>query len=76
MDIQAFTSTSQKGEEMKPFTTIAVIVFAFVALVQALRLLMAWPVSVGGVDIPMWVSVVALVVALALSVMLWRERRP
>jgi hypothetical protein len=60
---------------MKPFTGIAVVLFALIALVQLLRVLMAWPVSVNGVAIPVWCSVVAFVVTLGLAVMLWREAR-
>lgn len=60
---------------MKPFTTIAVCVFALFAAMHLLRLVMAWPVSIDGFAVPQWVSAVALAVALGLSVMLWRERR-
>ena len=58
---------------MKPFTAIAVVVFTLVALVQLLRLVFSWPVTVNGIAIPMWVSVIALLVAGTLAVMLWRE---
>jgi hypothetical protein len=37
------------------------------------RLLAGWSVSINGIDIPMWVSVVALVVAGGLALGLWRE---
>jgi hypothetical protein len=60
---------------MKPFTTIAVIVFALIALLQLLRVLFAWPVSVNGMAVPVWPSAIAFVVAAVLSVMLWREGR-
>ena len=59
---------------MKPFTTLAVVVLAFVALVQLLRFVLAWPVTVNSVEIPVWVSAIACVVAGGLSIMLWRER--
>ena len=58
---------------MKPFTTIAVVVFLLVALLQLLRVLSGWEVTVNGMAIPIWASVVALVVAAALATMLWRE---
>ncbi|MET0885236.1 MAG: hypothetical protein ABWX92_02205 [Mycetocola sp.] len=58
---------------MKPFTTIAVVVFLLVALLQLLRVLSGWEVTVNGMAIPIWASVVALVVAAALAIMLWRE---
>ena len=49
------------------FHLITGIVFALVALVQALRLYMAWPVLIGGWSAPMWISWIALVVAASLS---------
>ncbi len=59
---------------MKPFTAMAALLLALIALLQLLRFILAWPVSVNGVDIPVWVSALAFAVAGGLSVMLWRER--
>jgi hypothetical protein len=58
---------------MKPFTTIAVVVFMLVALLQLLRVISGWEVTVNGIAIPIWASVVAFVVAAALAIMLRRE---
>ena len=58
---------------MKPFTTMAIVVFGLVAVVQLLRVVLGWDVTVNGVLIPFWVSVIASVVAATLAVMLWRE---
>ena len=60
---------------MKPFTSIAVIVFSLVALLQLLRVILGWDVTVNGIFIPFWASVIACVVAATLAVMLWREGR-
>ena len=60
---------------MKPFTTIAVLVFAIVAAIQLIRVLLGWAVTINGLDIPAWASLVACVVAALLSVMVWRENR-
>ena len=60
---------------MKPFTTIAVVVFSLVALLQLLRVAMGWDVTVNGFAIPLWFSVVACVVAGTLAGMVWREAR-
>jgi hypothetical protein len=57
----------------KPFTIAAVAVFAIIALMHALRLLRGWDITINGTDIPMWVSIVALVIAAGLAVGLWRE---
>ena len=60
---------------MKPFTTIAVVLFSLIALLQLLRVVSGWDVSVNGITIPIWASGIAFVVAAALAVMLWREAR-
>ncbi|MEO8460501.1 MAG: hypothetical protein ABI451_08230 [Dokdonella sp.] len=60
---------------MKPFTLIAVVVFACVALVQLIRLIEAWPVLINGFSVPLWASAMVFAVAAVLSVMLWRENR-
>jgi hypothetical protein len=60
---------------MKPFSSIAAVVFALVALVQLLRLVMGWSVIINGVPIPMWASVIACLAAALLAVAGWREAR-
>ncbi len=60
---------------MKPFTTIAAVIFAVIALVHILRLFLGWEVTVSGVAIPMWASVAGLVIAAGLAGMLLREAR-
>jgi len=60
---------------MKPFTRIAVVVFSLVALLQLFRVALGWDVTVGGILIPSWASVVACVVAATLAFMVWRETR-
>ncbi len=60
---------------MKPFTTIAAVILALVALLHLLRLYMGWEVTVNGLVIPMWASVLGLVIAAGLAVMLLREAR-
>lgn len=60
---------------MKPFTTIAAVIFAVVAVVHVVRLYFGWEVTVHGVAIPTWASWLGLVIAAGLAVMLWREAR-
>ena len=60
---------------MKPFTTLAVVVLSLVALLQLLRFVSSWEVTVNGITIPIWASAIAFVVAAGLAVMLWREAR-
>jgi hypothetical protein len=60
---------------VKPFTTIAVVVFSLVALVQLLRVALGWDVTVNSILIPTWASVIACVIAATLAFKLWREMR-
>lgn len=59
----------------RPFTTIAAIIFAIMALVHLYRLFSHFQVVVGSHTIPMWCSYVAIVVAGLLSWGLFRESR-
>ena len=47
---------------MKPFTTLAVIIFALVALVHLIRLISGFEVVVGGTMVPQWVSFPGLII--------------
>ena len=60
---------------MKPFTMTAVVVFSLIALMQLLRFVLGWEVTVNGMIVPVWLSGIAFVVAGGLAVMLWREMR-
>jgi uncharacterized membrane protein YjjB (DUF3815 family) len=58
---------------VKPFSAIAAIIFAVVALVHLLRLVYQWQVVFNGWVVPMWLSGFGLIVAGALSALIWRE---
>jgi hypothetical protein len=60
---------------MKPFTNIAIVIFALIAIIHLVRLILGWEVTVNAVTIPMWVSVLGLIVAVGLASMLWLENR-
>ena len=60
---------------MKPFSTIAALVFALVAVIQLLRFVLGWEVVVNGMSVPLWASAIAFLVAAGLAVMVWREAR-
>jgi hypothetical protein len=60
---------------MKPFTMIAVVVFTLVAILQLCRVVAGWDVAIAGVQIPVWASVIACVVAAGLAVMVAREAK-
>jgi len=60
---------------MKPFTIIAAVVFALVALLHIVRRVEGWEIAVDGVTIPMWVSPLGIAIAGGLAFLLWREAR-
>jgi len=61
---------------MKPFTTIAIVIFSFIAVAQLLRFLLRVEVMANGISIPLWPSALAAVIFGGLAYMLWRENRP
>ncbi len=60
---------------MKPFTSIAAVVFALIALLHAYRLVTHFQVIVGNHTIAQEISWIGLIVAGVLSFGLFRESR-
>ena len=60
---------------MKPATLLTAILLDLVAFAHLLRLIFHTEVMVGTRVLPMWISVVGLVVAAGLSILLLREAR-
>jgi hypothetical protein len=60
---------------VKPFTTLATVILALMAMLQLTRTILRWVVTVNGVVIPVWVSGIAFLVAATCAVMLAREAR-
>ena len=65
---------SERTGTMKPFTRIAVVVLWLIALVQLLRFILRWEVTLNGAPIPLWLSGLVAVLAAGLAIMVWRER--
>ena len=61
--------------KMKPFTKIASVVFAVVALLHLARVIFNNQLLLDGVEIPMWVSIVGFIVPAFLCIGLWRESK-
>jgi hypothetical protein len=59
----------------KPASLVAAILFWLIALAQLLRVLLRVEVTAGGVNIPLWISIVAFIIFAAMGIWLWRERR-
>ncbi|MEK7087237.1 MAG: hypothetical protein AAB958_00860 [Patescibacteria group bacterium] len=47
----------------KTFNNVTLVVFSLIALLQALRLVYGWSAVIGGFEIPMWSSGLAVVLA-------------
>ncbi|NOJ48519.1 hypothetical protein [Bradyrhizobium archetypum] len=52
---------------IRSFCTLAATIFALIALLQLIRIAMGWHVTLNGVDVPIWASWIAVIVAGALS---------
>jgi len=59
----------------KPFTLVAVALLSLVALLQLLRFLLGWEITINGITVPVWASAIAFIIAGGLAVLVWRETR-
>ncbi len=57
----------------KPFSILAVFIFVLMALLHVLRLLFGWEVIINGAKVPIWVSLLGVVIAALLAFGVWRE---
>ncbi len=57
------------------YVVVSGVLFGVIAVLQAVRALNQWPVHVAGIDVPMWASWVAVVVAGGLCVWAFRSGR-
>ena len=60
---------------MKPFTKIASILLGIISLLHLLRLITHWQVTFNGFELPVWFSILGFIIALILSIGLWRESK-
>ena len=49
------------------YARLATTIFGIIAVLQLVRAVACWPVTVGGMDVPVWASWLACVVAALLS---------
>ena len=52
---------------IKTFCTLAAAIFALIAVLQLIRIVMGWVVTFNGMDVPFWASWIAVIVAGTLS---------
>lgn len=60
---------------MKTGSLIAIILFVLVAIAHLVRLVFQAEVTIEGVPIPQWVSVVGFIVPALVALLLWREHK-
>jgi len=56
------------------YALVSGVIFALVAILQAVRALAEWTVQIGPIHVPLWFSWVAAIVAGSLSVWAFRSR--
>jgi hypothetical protein len=59
---------------MHRYVVVSGLFLALLACLQLLRLILRWPVTVAGIDIPLWVSAVAALIAGTLAIWAFRAR--
>ncbi len=52
-----------KNMEQRTFNLVAGIVFSVIAVLHLLRVIFGWDAAIGGWDVPMWLSYLAVVAA-------------
>jgi hypothetical protein len=57
---------------MRRYVLVSGCFLAFLACIQLLRLALRWPITVAGVDLPLWASAVAVLVAGGLAAWAFR----
>jgi hypothetical protein len=62
---------------VRPVPATAALVFGVISLMQSLRVILRWEITLNGATVPIWLSEIVLVLAAVLAVLLWRDaRRP
>jgi hypothetical protein len=52
---------------MRRYTLVSGVFLGILACVQLLRVVMRWPVRVASIDVPVWASVIAVLIAGSLA---------
>jgi hypothetical protein len=59
----------------KPASLVSLVVFWLIAFLHVLRIVFQVHITFGGVDIPVWVSILPVILFSVLGAWLWVERR-
>jgi hypothetical protein len=64
---QVFVGHRRLAMTTKSFCTLAAAIFALIAVLQLIRIVAGWPVTLNGFEVPFWASWIAVVMAGTLS---------
>ena len=53
---------------MRSYAIVTGLIFTLAALAHVVRLVLDWPIQIGDVTVPMWVSWIAVIVAASLAI--------
>ena len=59
---------------MRRYVLVSGLFLVLLACIQLLRLILGWRVTVAGVEIPLWASAVAALIAASLAIWAFRAR--
>jgi len=62
-----------KSVDKKAYNTLTAVLFLVIAVTHLLRIIFGWSAQIGGLDIPVWVSWLAVVIAGALAYFGFRQ---
>ena len=74
LTIAIFSSLNENGGLMRRYVLISGLFLTLLTCAQLLRLLLRWPVTIAGVEIPLWVSGIAVVIVGSLAIWAFRVR--
>ena len=52
----------------KAYLIVSTVIFAFVAIMHLLRLVLGWPVVLGMTSVPLWASMLAVLVSAGVAI--------
>ncbi len=59
----------------RTYTTVSGAIFSIIALLHGARVVQGWEARIGNVDVPLWLSLVALIIAGSLAWSAWKLRK-
>ncbi len=64
-----------KTLDQRTYNTITAVLFLIIGTAHLLRIIFGWPAQIGGLNIPLWASWLALIVTGALAYFGFRQNR-